>query len=126
MAKNGLRAAGYGAPGGPAFAPSLIDAFLRSDTWIHGAFALEQGFIFTAMILSAATVFVIERRFSAAALWCWAGAVLSAIGLMHSYRFTPGDTVVDLSPAWPWALGYAVMGGVFLAARWVTTPDDGQ
>ena len=56
MAKNGLRAAGVGIPGGPPFSAALIPAFQASDTWIGGAFALEQGFIFTAMILSAATV----------------------------------------------------------------------
>jgi adenine/guanine/hypoxanthine permease len=122
MAKNGLRAAGYGAPGGPVFDAKLIDAFKTSDTWIHGAFALEQGFIFSAMILAAATVEVIERRFTRAALWCLAGAALSAVGLVHSYRFTPGDTVVSLTPAWPWAAGYAAMAAVFFAARWVTEP----
>jgi adenine/guanine/hypoxanthine permease len=126
MAKNGLRAAGAGSPDGPAFGPPLIDAFSRSDTWIHGAFALEQGFIFTAMILAAATVAVIERRFTEAAIWCWSGAALSALGLMHSYRFTPGDTVVELAPAWPWASGYAVMGLVFFTARWTTRPGDGH
>jgi len=122
LAKNGLRAAGYGSPGGPVFDAKIIDAFKASDTWIHGAFALEQGFIFTAMILSAATVELIERRFARAALWCFAAAGLSAIGLMHSYRFTPGDTVVALSAAWPWVTGYAAMGVVFLVARWVTEP----
>ena len=35
----------------------------------RGGFALEQGFIFTAMILSAGTVMIIERRFRAAAGW---------------------------------------------------------
>lgn len=126
LAKNGLRAAGYGSPGGPPFEPKLIDAFKASDTWIHGAFALEQGFIFTAMILSAATVELIERRFGRAALWCFAAAVLSAAGLMHAYRFTPGDTVVDLAPAWPWVIGYVSMGALFLLARWVTEPGEGH
>ena len=126
LAKNGLRAAGVGGPAGPAFGPDLIEAFRASDTWIHGAFALEQGFIFTAMILSAATVELIERRFTRAAIWCWAGAALSAVGLMHSYRFTPGDTVVDLSPAWPWAAGYAAMGALFFLTRFVTEPSDGH
>jgi AGZA family xanthine/uracil permease-like MFS transporter len=120
MAKNGLRAAGYGAPGGPAFSPALIDKFLASDTWIHGAFALEQGFIFTAMILAAITVAVLERRFRTAAGWSLAAAALSAVGLIHSYAFTTADTVVSLTPAWPWALGYAVMAAIFFAARWVT------
>ena len=120
MVKNGLRAAGMGLPGGPPFSEALIPAFLASDTWIHGIFALEQGFIFTAMILSAATVAILERRFRVAALWCLAAAVLSALGLMHSYVWTPADTVVSLTPAWPWVTGYAVMAAIFFVAPWVT------
>ncbi len=123
MAKNGLRAAGYGAPGGPVFSEALIAAFQRSDTWIAGAFALEQGFIFTAMILAGATVAIIEKKFLHAAGWCFAGAALSAVGLMHSYVFTPGDTALHLAPAWPWAAGYALMGVVCALARWITVPD---
>src|SRR5947209_624059 len=34
-----------------------------SGTWLRGVLALEQGFIFTASILSAATVALIERKF---------------------------------------------------------------
>ena len=119
MAKNGLRAAGMGTPERP-FTEGLVQAFQGSDTWISGAFALEQGFIFSAMILAAATVAVIERKFTQATLWCLAGAVLSALGLMHSYRWTAGDTAFSLSPAWPWAAGYAIMAAVFLSARWIT------
>jgi AGZA family xanthine/uracil permease-like MFS transporter len=122
MAKNGLRAAGYGSPGGPSFSAALLPAFERSDTFIHGAFALEQGFIFTAMILSALTVAVIEQRFVQAALWCWAGALLSACGLLHGYAFTRGDAVGSVTPALPWAAGYALAGLVFAVARWVTVP----
>jgi AGZA family xanthine/uracil permease-like MFS transporter len=125
MAKNGLRAAGMGTPERP-FTEALVQAFQGSDTWIHGAFALEQGFIFSAMILSAATVAVIERKFVRASLWCIAGAALSALGLMHSYRWTPGDTVMALSPAWPWAAGYAVMAAFFLAARWISVEGEGH
>jgi AGZA family xanthine/uracil permease-like MFS transporter len=124
MAKAGLHAAGVGEPGGPPFTPALVAAFQRSDTWIHGAFALEQGFIFTAMVLAATTVHVIERRFARAALWCTAGAVLSGLGLMHSYQFTPGDTVLLLAPAWPWAIGYGVLALLFLCARWITEPGE--
>ena len=79
MAKNGLRAAGMGVPGGEAFSPEIINRFMASDTWIHGAFALEQGFIFTAMVLAAATVHVIERKFKAAAAWCLVAAVLGVM-----------------------------------------------
>ncbi len=124
MAKAGLRAAGMGGPGGPPFSESLLRAFERSDVWIHGAFALEQGFIFTAMILAAATVHVIERRFARAAAWCGAGAALSALGLMHYYRFTTSDTALRLAPAWPWAAGYAFLTALFLVARFITEPGE--
>jgi AGZA family xanthine/uracil permease-like MFS transporter len=124
MAKNGLRAAGYGTPGGPPFGEALIEAFRGSDTWIHGAFALEQGFIFGAMVLSAATACIIERRFRAAALWCLAGAALSAAGLLHSYRWTPGDTAVSLAPAWPWVFGYVIMAACLFTAKHVTVPEE--
>jgi AGZA family xanthine/uracil permease-like MFS transporter len=74
--------------------------------------------------LAALTVCIIERRFLQAALWAASGAALSALGLMHSYRWVFGDTVLHLAPAWPWALGYLMVGVVLLAARWVTVPDD--
>lgn len=102
----------------------MIAAFLGSDTWAHGAFALDQGFILTAMILSAATVAIIERRFALAALWCAIAAALAAVGLLHSYRFVASDTVVSLTPAWPWVGGYAIMAVLFLAARWLTVNDE--
>jgi len=126
MAKNGLRAAGLGVPGGRPFSPDLLTAFLRFDLWMDGALRLEQGFILSSVLLAAATVCVIERRFRQAAGWCLAGAALSAVGLIHSYRWTPTDTVLSLRPAWPWTIGYAVMAGCFALAPWVTFPvDDG-
>jgi len=125
MLKEGLRAGGYGSPG-KEFSPALLAIFEQKDLWAHGAFALEQGFIFTAMVLAAAAVYVIERRFHIAALWCAIGALLSVCGLMHSYRWTQADTVVSLVPAWPWAIGYAVMAVVFVLARWATEEGEGH
>jgi AGZA family xanthine/uracil permease-like MFS transporter len=100
MAKNGLRAAGLGGAAGP-FTENLIAEFQKSDTWIHGAFALEQGFLFTAMLLSAAVVEVIERRFTVAAAWCSLAALLSLSGLMHSYQWTFADTALNLARPGP-------------------------
>jgi len=125
MVKSGLRAAGLGGPAGP-FSEALIGEFARADIWIHGAFSLEQGFLFTAMILAAATVGVIERKWTTAAAWCAVGALLSVAGLMHSYQWTPADTVLKLSPAWPFAAGYAIMALVFFTAQWTTEPGDGH
>src|SRR5712692_1815711 len=124
MAKNGLRAAGIGGQTGP-FSDALIGEFQKTDTWIHGAFALEQGFLFSAMLLSAATVGVIERKWFVAAAWCASAALLSAAGLMHSYQWTFGDTALKLSPAWPFAIAYSAMSLLFLTAKW-TTEEGGE
>ncbi|MGB7565019.1 MAG: NCS2 family permease, partial [Prochlorococcaceae cyanobacterium] len=90
----------------------------QADVWAAGAFALEQGQIVAAMLLAAMLVYVIERRFAAAALCAAVAAAASWLGLIHAWRFTPADTVLDLG--WgtgaPWALGYLVMALVFAAA----------
>lgn len=123
MAKSGLRAAGMGDADGPPFSPDVLAGFAQADVWMEGGFALEQGAVFAATLLSAATVAVIERRFVQAGLWCWIAALLSWLGLMHSYRWAPGDTVMSLTPAWPWVLGYAAMGLTFMSARWLAAED---
>ena len=125
LAKNGLRAAGLGGPAGP-FTEALVGEFQKQDTWIAGAFALEQGFLFTAMLLSAAVVGVIERRWTVAAAWCVAAAALSATGLMHSYQWTFADTALRLTPAWPFVWAYLAMAVLFFSARWITEPGEGH
>jgi adenine/guanine/hypoxanthine permease len=125
MAKAGLRAGGLDGVHG-AMSPALVPVFQSADVWIDGAFALEQGFIFTSMFLAAATVAVIERKLPQAALWCFAAAALSALGFMHAYTWTPADTVLSLTtPAWPFVQAYALMGVVFLVAPRLTIPSAG-
>jgi AGZA family xanthine/uracil permease-like MFS transporter len=119
MAKDGLRAAGA-----DFSSPDLIAKFQQNGSYIQGAFALEQGFIFSAMIFAAVTVHLIERRFIPAAIWCLVACGLCAIGFMHSYSFTTADAVGALgTPAWSWAIGYGAMAVTFLLAKWVTEPD---
>lgn len=109
------------------FSSRLEAVFQAHDVWLSGGLALEQGFILAAMVLSAATVAVIERRFTAASLWCCGGALLSAFGLMHAYQWSGGDTV--MRPGWPWqtsaapfAIAYGAMAVIYFAARWLTQP----
>lgn len=111
MLKQGARAAGGTVDEG------LGDALTALDVHPEGMFALEQGGIFTAMLLAAVVVEVVERRFRRAALWSFCAAALSWIGLMHGWRWTGADTAMELglgagSAA---ALGYAAMGLLFLA-----------
>jgi AGZA family xanthine/uracil permease-like MFS transporter len=124
LAKTALRVAGYGTIGGPVVDASTVNRFVSADTWIQGGFALEQGFIVSAMLLAAVTVSIIERQLVRAALLCFVAAALSGVGLIHSYAFESGDTTLALAPAWPFVVAYAGMGIVFGLARWVTVPAD--
>ncbi|MEH1874654.1 NCS2 family permease [Nostoc sp.] len=119
IAKNSLRAAGLGTPEKP-LTPTLIEQFKLSDTYIDGAFALEQGFIFSAMILAGITVYIIERKFRQAAYWSIVAAVISWVGLMHSYRWTVADTVVNFGwgTGTPWAIGYIMLAILFFYVDW--------
>lgn len=125
MAKSGLRAAEYGEGNIPPFSERLLENFQRADIWIDGAFALEQGFIFTAMILAALTVAVIEREFLKAAVWSFAAALLSATGIIHSYRWTATDTALSLTPAFEFASAYLLMGLLFFSAKWLCIENKG-
>ena len=116
MLKMGSRAAGA------TFNPSFGEALAATGVHYQGVFALAEGGIFTAMILAAATVAVIEGRFHLAAGWCFAAAAISFVGLMHGWRWTGGDTALVLGwdVARGAATGYALMGVVFFVAPWVT------
>lgn len=132
--KNAIRIAGTGAD----FSPSLVEKFHSAGTFIDGGFALEQGAFFAALVLSAATVFIIERRLYVAAGWMLAGAGLSLLGLMHSWRFAGADTISSLPlldrltksggtgalfPAAAFALGYLILALVMCSAKWFTESD---
>lgn len=119
MSKTGLRAGGFGTAANP-FSEKIVDLFHASDTWIDGVFALEQGFIFSAMILSAMTVFVIEKKFVRAGVAAFIGAAVCLTGIMHSYAFGQTDTVMKLSPHYKFFLAYTAMGLIFVSARWFT------
>lgn len=75
----------------------------------EGVFALEQGFVFTSIILSALTVSIIDRKFYRAAFWSLLGAALSLLGVLHSYRIIYSDIVSDFTPAWKWFWGYLAL-----------------
>ncbi len=120
IAKNALRAGGLGNPQ-MAFNPeTLVPAFEATDVYITGAFALEQGLIFSAMILSAMTVHIIDKEFGKAGLWALSGSILSWLGLLHSFQWTIGDTVLNLG--WgkgaSYALSYLLLALLLFYAQW--------
>jgi len=119
LIKTSLRAAGLATADRP-FTPDLLPVFARADIYLGGAFALEQGQILSAMLLAAMTVFIIERQFAWAGVCMLVAAGFSWVGLMHSYRWMPSDTV--LQPGWgsgsTWATGYLLLALLFYWASW--------
>ncbi len=92
---------------------------------LHGLIIVERGYIFTCMILAAIAAFLIDRKFFTAAIWSMIAALFAAVGLTHAYQLR--GNVVDFlfvtmkAPdgamvfrAWPVAIGYALMAGLFL------------
>ena len=119
LIKTSLRAAGLATVDRP-FTPDLLPIFARADIYLGGAFALEQGQILSAMLLAAMSVFIIERQFGWAGVCMLVAAGFSWVGLMHSYRWMPSDTV--LHPGWgtggTWAAGYLLLALLFYWAAW--------
>ncbi len=120
IAKNSMRAVGAGTPEQPFQPEVLVANFKLSDTFIEGAFALEQGVILSAMILAAITVYIIEQQFGLAALWAMGAAILAWVGLIHSFAWTPADTVVSLGwgTGTEWAVSYLLLAILFVLAAW--------
>jgi AGZA family xanthine/uracil permease-like MFS transporter len=56
-------------------------------------FAIGEGYIYTCMILSAATVHIIDRHFKLAAAWFSIGGVIALLGLAHNFRITGSDII---------------------------------
>ena len=117
LLKAGLRAGGAGSPTEP-FGPAVLEPLRQADVWAAGAFALEQGQIISAMLLAGMLVYVIERRFLAAAVISAVAAAASWLGVIHAWSFSQADTVLQLGwgSGGPWALGYLLMAAVFLLA----------
>jgi adenine/guanine/hypoxanthine permease len=138
--KNAMRIAGFGSTPGLEWSPHLLAAFHQAGTYIDGGFAIEQGTFYCALVLATVTVLIIEHRLLAAAAWSLAAAALSLVGLLHSWRLTPGDTVSSLPlldrltgapasggslfPAAAYAAGYAGIAAILVAAHWFTVPDE--
>ena len=96
--------------------PSVVKILGASSLpYVKGLLALKSGFMFSAMFLSAITVFLIERRFRKAAAWSVVAALFTFAGLMHSYSLTPTAVREELRPGFAWeaATGYLALGILF-------------
>ncbi|HSH56824.1 MAG TPA: NCS2 family permease, partial [Halomonas sp.] len=76
-----------------------------------GVVPLGQGAMFTAILLGAMTVSVIDHQFRRAAAFAAVAAGFSFVGLMHAPKLA-------LNAAGDYTLGYLVMGILFLYFAW--------
>jgi AGZA family xanthine/uracil permease-like MFS transporter len=119
------------------FSYSTLNKWHQHHLFVDGAFALEQGFVFTTIIWASMLYYIIDRRFYFAAAWSAFASVLSLVGLIHSWKFTPGGTAMNmpflewlsgrppavtwdgLFPGWPYASAYLLLACFFVASkRW--------
>lgn len=90
----------------------------------------NSGWFIVTLILAAVGASLIDKRYKAAAVWCGAGAILTAVGMIHAYRVvgnnlqefflwqsTAGDAVgVFEYRAFPIAIGYGLATLLFALA----------
>jgi AGZA family xanthine/uracil permease-like MFS transporter len=86
-----------------------IAALGNTGVVYHGMELLGGGAVLAGLVLGAMAAFIIDRQFKMAAMYAFAGAVLSFFGFIHGAQL--GWAV---SPAV--ALGYALFGAICLAA----------
>lgn len=142
LIKGALRSVGYGSADGPDFSPELLEALVSERVFAEGAFAFEQGFLYASLIWGTITFFIIEREFLKAAAWSLFASAITLLGLMHSWKFTTSDTVINLPlldlaigqfnyegwasifPAWPYSVGYGLLAVLMVVSHKWAVPDE--
>ena len=99
-----------------------------ADLYLSGAIALSQGFIISSMILSAIVALSIDRQLLKAAWWAFAGALLSAVGLIHAYELNAEGILNRFGwmAAPGFAIGYFLTGVVLIALHFSRPPGPNQ
>ncbi|MCC5813154.1 MAG: NCS2 family permease [Leptospira sp.] len=61
---------------------------------LEGVLALSQGFLLSAMVWGSIAVYIIDRKFTVAAIWCIIGSLLSLVGIIHSFSLM-GNAIIN-------------------------------
>ena len=93
---------------------AAIAALPQQGVLYHGLEVMGGGSILAGLVLGAIGVFMIEREFSKAAAFAFAGAVLTYFGFMHGEAVGIGGGL-GVTPGV--ALAYAVVAAGFLAVE---------
>jgi len=98
---------------------SLYEAYdyFAGEIFIDGILSLYQGFLMTSIILASIMTYIIDRKFLKAAAWSAVAAILSAVGLIHSFELTPSGIHNSFGlMAEPWFFSaYGILTLIFIA-----------
>ncbi len=89
------------------------EGFANAGLVYHGTLLLGGGAILAGLVLGAIVAFIIDKKFLPAAVYCFIGAVLGFIGLIHAEQ-------VGWNVGGQISLGY-LFGGIVLLAFWLAT-----
>ena len=93
--------------------PTFMTKMAQSGVLYHGLEVMGGGAILTGLVLGAIAVFVIERKFTNAAGFALAGAVLTYFGFMHGEAVGIGSYGLGVTPSV--ALAYAIVAAFLYA-----------
>lgn len=112
MAESGLRAAGSS-----FYALQSVPG--QGGLLLQGMLSLSQGFLFSAMIFAAMTVYLIEKDFLRACVWALVGAACAYLGFIHGFRITAGGVLplIRWGAAEIYAVNYLLFAGLFLSVH---------
>ncbi|MGE9290354.1 MAG: NCS2 family permease [Puniceicoccales bacterium] len=113
---------GFGAGG--ASLPADYTAFDQQGLYAGGIFALNAGYLYTCMILSAMVCCIIDGRFRTGAIWALAGVALAGVGFIHSFQFSSAGYRETLFQSPEWAIYYLIAAGFLFVAPLVFRPED--
>jgi AGZA family xanthine/uracil permease-like MFS transporter len=84
-----------------------------------GLVKLGGGAVLAGLVLGAIAVFIIDREFVKAAIYAFAGAVLSFFGFINAGSLSCTGSGCNFGPTWVIAVGYLVMAVIALAFAFV-------
>jgi len=117
--KRVLGAVGYGTADLPYSEALFSQMTDLGNLFAKGVFALEQGWLYSSIVLTSVMAAIIDKQFNAAMGWLAAGAGLSLMGIIHHFRILDSDITTQLGPAWQWVCGYLLAVGMLYLVKYV-------
>jgi adenine/guanine/hypoxanthine permease len=68
----------------------------RPDLCLSGLLSVSSGYLFVSIIIASIYAHVEERRFRNAAGWAVVGAILSSVGMIHSFKVDGNNVLSDV------------------------------